>query len=208
MRKRLAVAGTTVGALGFVALASPAFAAGPIDTGAGVQVTITNPAAATVTLDTTTLALDATVNTSATAEAPAITVPGDPNGGQTANGGIRVQVVSNNGDGYSVLAEGPAGGFTSPGQTAMPNADFHVSSIASIDGNGHAVLSTNDLSAPDTILANSGPSGSVWDTNSSNASGRVAGTDETRIAAFINPNVLVGGKVYSGQFELFYVPTA
>lgn len=204
MRKRIAACGSGIAALGIVALTSTSsWAAGPIDTGSGIAVTISNPAAATVTLGATSLAVDATVNTDATHEAPSNL----STSAQIGQGGISVQVQSNNGHGYSVQLDGPAGGFTSPGLTAMPNADFHVTSLT-VDTNGNPVPHTSDLSSPVTILSNNGPSGSVWDANTNPLPGAASGTDETRVAGYVQPNVLVGGASYSGSIEAFYIPTA
>jgi hypothetical protein len=208
MNKRLAVAGTAALSIGALALSSPAWASGPVDTGQGLQVTITNPAAATITLSASTLALDATTNVDSAHEAPTEITPNNFGGGAEGQGGIYVRVVSNNADGYAVQLDGPAGGFTSSGQTPMPNADFHVDT-ASIDTNGHVVIASNTLDNPVTIISNTGVSGTVWDTNApTNDPTRLANPnmDEGRFAAYINPNVLVGGKVYSGQVEAFYVP--
>lgn len=215
LTRKAAIAAASAAVIGGgAALSAPAaFAGTPIDSGHGIAVTITNPAAATVTLGASTLAMDATVNNAETAEAPtnlgSYNDPGTGGSGRSGNGGITVQVTSNNGAGYVLDAEIPAGHeFTDGTDPAMPNNDFHVSSIATITPGGVS-LNTADLSAPVQVLANSGPSGTVWDTTHNplnTATGYVAGADENRVAAYVQPNVLVGGKSYTGLVEFFYIP--
>jgi hypothetical protein len=197
-----ALAATSLGAGTAFAAAGP-----PVDSGHGIAATITNPAAATVTLGASTLAIDATVNTDVTHEAPtSFGSTGDGAQGQIATGGISIQVVSNNGTGYAVQADGPAAGFTNPSNPAMPNNDFHLSSVQALDGNGHPLINTTDLSSPATVLSSTTVSGSVWpDTNPTDPH-RVAKTDEALVAAYIQPNVLIGGQTYTGTVEMFYVP--
>lgn len=215
-----AIAGAT--ALGLVAIASPAFAASPPSGGVAapgqIQVSIANPAQATVTVGATNLALNAQTNDSESTSAPVI--GGENSSTGQDGGGITVDVVSNNQDGYvldTTSSDLVSGSDTKSAYdlNVVNTTAGHLSGPALATAHLGAAAATLSDPAYPTILSNSGSStnGPVWTdydlTNLNSSSHAPAGTDETEVAFFVQPNTLLGTTSgYSATVSFYYVPNA
>jgi hypothetical protein len=207
MRARFAVPVVTAAALAAGIIGSGVAHAANVPAGS-VAVTILNPAAATVTLGTNAVTIDATQNTSVSTIAPGIANnpgSGQDTGDNEVTGGISLAVTSNNLNGYAVTALGPAGGITSGSNPVVPDADLHLVDVTSVSSNSFQTASASlDPSTPITVMSSSKPSGSFQ--YNQFPSTAVAGQDSTLFGFYVQPNALLGGQQYTATVGFTFVP--
>lgn len=202
------------------AMASPAYADSNPGTNAGtpITVTISNPAAATVTIGASTLTISATANDSEATAAPEFTGFA-PDGQQ--QGGITVDVQDNSINGYSLDATSTD--LTS-GSNTQPAYDLNEVNTSAVNGDPITQqFTTSHLGEPGllndpmypVILSNTGPTSVApnwtdWQPQSYNVnSSGPAGTDETEIAFFVQPDTLLGTATgYTATVSFVLVPGA
>lgn len=193
--------------------------------GPSIGLTITNPATATVAVSNTSVPLNALTNDSQATAAPALAQTFDQIGGNgsfvaSANP-VVVDVTSNNADGYSLDAT--SSDLTGPGGN-QPAYDINVEATdfpgAGDNPNfltGHLGAAAGTLLDPafQQILSNTGTSAASpqltdWNVaHNGDAPTTPAGTDETAIAFWVQPNTLLGSAAgYSATVGLYYVPNA
>lgn len=217
----IAAAGLLVaGASGALADTAPT---GGTPAGPSIGLTITNPATATVAVSETSVAINALNNDTEATTSPllATTFAGVQGNGalyDSANP-VNVDVVSNNADGYSLDAT--SSDLTGPGGN-QPAFDINIVAADGTDGSevptpitGHLGAAAGTLLDPAyvNVLSNTGTSAAHAQLNDwaighgSTAPTTPAGTDETSLGFFIQPNTLLGSAAgYAATVGLYYVP--